>query len=71
MRGSRFALLTDKQVFVFDNFTKQNMYMIPIDNQEFSKIIFFNEDLVAINEKEGMFYFREEMGNYKFKVYAW
>lgn len=53
---------------MFDNFTKQNMYMVSIEGLDFSKIIFFKEDLVAIRETEGMYYFREEMGNYKFKV---
>lgn len=61
-------MLTEKQIFVFDNFTKQNMYSVNIEEFQFLKILFFKEDMVAINEDNGIYYFHEEANNAKFKV---
>lgn len=61
-------MLTEKQIFVFDNFTKQNMYSINVEEFQFLKVIFFKEDLVAINDDHGIYYFHEDASHAKFKV---
>ena len=52
---------------MFDNFSKQNTFFISVEQLEFTKLIFFKEDIVAINTS-GLYYMRDEGHNSKFKV---
>lgn len=54
---------------MFDNFTKQNTFFIAVDHLDFSKVLFFKEDIVAINP-HGLYYLRDEGHNSRFKVPA-
>lgn len=41
-------MVSDKAVYLFDSFTKQNILIVPIDDTNIFKIIFHREDLVAV-----------------------
>lgn len=66
LSGSRFCLLTDKNVFVFDNFTKQNIFKVSLEGTEPLKVMFFCNDLVALCP-DGVYFFREHTDEANFK----
>jgi uncharacterized protein YjbI with pentapeptide repeats len=67
LAGSRFAILTDKNLFMFDNFSKQNIFSVNIEDSDLDKIIFFRDDLVAVNS-QGIYYFHEGGTTNSFRV---